>query len=54
LSIIGDGEEREHLKHYVKTHELKHVSFLGRKSHDEVMNILMKDIDILINPSFRE
>lgn len=54
LSIIGDGDQRELLEAFVKEHKLGNVTFLWKKSHDEVIEFLAKKADILVNPSLRE
>ncbi|MDD2537649.1 MAG: glycosyltransferase family 4 protein [Candidatus Absconditabacteria bacterium] len=55
LSLIGDGTERDSLESFVKDHQFScYVTFLGKKPRDEVVSFLSEEVDILVNPSFRE
>lgn len=54
LHIIGDGPEKESLSKLVTTLDIVHqVFFLGRKSHDEILNLL-PNYDLFVMPSFPE
>lgn len=53
-NIIGDGPELERLKFAVYQNGLENkVNFCGKKSHDEVLNI-MSSSDIYLQPSYEE
>ncbi|MDD3868750.1 MAG: glycosyltransferase family 4 protein, partial [Candidatus Absconditabacteria bacterium] len=55
LSLIGDGTERDSLESFVEDHQLgDYVTFLGKKSREKVVTFLSEEVDILVNPSFRE
>lgn len=54
LDIIWDGEEMENLSSYITKNNLYHVQLLWKKSHDEIVNNILLESDILINPSFQE
>ncbi|MCH6257877.1 glycosyltransferase family 4 protein [Puniceicoccaceae bacterium K14] len=51
LSVIGDGDQKEHLEGISKSHDLdKIVSFLGRKTPEEIAHLLSNH-HVLIQPS---
>jgi glycosyltransferase involved in cell wall biosynthesis len=55
LDIIGDGEEKENLEHLTRRLRLQqYVTFLGAKNHDEIINEILPNTEILINPSLQE
>ena len=49
LDIIWDWEEYENLSNYIKENKLDNVKLLWKKSHDEIINIILPNTDILIN-----
>ena len=54
LDIIWDWEEYDNLKKYIEENKLKNISLLWRKSRDEIINNILPNTDILINPSHQE
>jgi len=55
LDIIGDGEEKGNLEHLTRRLRLQqYVTFLGAKNHDEIINEILPNTEILINPSLQE
>lgn len=54
LDIIWDGEEMKNLADYIKSHKLSNVKLLWKKSHDDIVNAILPQTDILVNPSFQE
>lgn len=54
LDIIWDWDEYNNLKEYISENNLKNVSLLWKKSHDEIINNILPGTDILINPSHQE
>jgi glycosyltransferase involved in cell wall biosynthesis len=53
LVIVGDGEKRAELEHFVKSNNIADITFTGKVSHDEV-NKYYDEADIFILPSVRE
>ena len=54
LDFVGDGPDRQELEHYVTQHQLsKQVNFLGKVNHDQVQ-VLQRQSDIFVIPSFAE
>ena len=51
IVIVGDGPEADSIKQL--SFELKHVVYLGSKTHDETIS-LIKGSDVLIQPSLSE
>lgn len=54
LDIIWDGEEYKNLEKYIEGESLKNTKLLWKKSHEEIINKILPNTDILINPSFQE
>ena len=54
LDIIWDGEEYDNLNGYIKENKLDNVKLLWKKNHDEIINKILPNTDILINPSHQE
>ena len=54
LTLIGDGDEKNSLMHYVKDNNLSsYINFKGHITNEEVINEL-KSSHVLVHPSFRE
>ena len=54
LDIIWDWEEYENLNNYIEENKLNNVKLLWKKSHDEIIEKVLPNTDILINPSHQE
>ena len=54
LDIIWDWDEYDNLKKYIDENKLSNVKLLWKKSHDEIINSILPNTDILINPSHQE
>ncbi len=55
LDIIGDGEEKWNLEKLSKKLNIwAHIRFLWSKNHDEIINEILPNTEILINPSLQE
>lgn len=54
LDVVWDWEEYENLNEYIKENKLDNIKLLWKKSHDEIINNILANTDILINPSHQE
>lgn len=54
LNIVWDWEEYEKLSNYIKENKLDNVSLLWKRAHEEIINKILPNTDILINPSHQE
>lgn len=54
LDIIWDWEEYNNLNKYIIENKLDNIKLLWKKSHDDVINKILPNTDILINPSHQE
>jgi glycosyltransferase involved in cell wall biosynthesis len=55
MDIVGDGDEKIRLKKQV--HELAlshHVFFLGFQEKDKIINDILPQTHIIVNPSYQE
>lgn len=50
LAIVGDGEDYDEIKEYINSNSLANIKLLGRKSHQETLEII-KNSKALVLPS---
>lgn len=54
LRFVGDGPDRKSLEAFTRDNQLnKHIQFLGKVNHDQVQ-LLQREADIFVIPSFAE
>ena len=53
LYLIGEGNEKENLKNFIKEQKLKNITFLGFKNTSEIPKIISM-FDVMICPSLEE
>jgi colanic acid/amylovoran biosynthesis glycosyltransferase len=54
IRFVGDGPDRASLEAFTQTHQLgHHIEFLGKVNHDQVQ-VLQREADIFVIPSFAE